>query len=297
MAECFGKDRGQLHGPPAHLERRSELADQRWHPGLPQHVEPHASAVHGSEPGGQLGHQDRRQLLATSRTEPLGGVVRDGWCGPCRQADVGDGVVLVGGLGVLVLIEGPGDQLDHASGVLEGVAERRSHQAHAAEVTDGDSGALDQATGSAELFVLPHEGHGNPIGSGADEALERVDRAVTADRVDRQAGVTLEISKRTGRERPKDAVGPTGVESQGAEPALQLGHVVAPQHGGAAIEQAIAEAVTGLDEGPPGRLVTRAGGPKASMLLKSPDSFGGVGVVQTRLAATLAEAEPAQPGL
>ena len=46
----------------------------------------------------------------------------------------------------------------------------------------------------------------------------------------------------------EDAVDPAGVETERAQPALQVGDVVAAQGGIAAVEQPIAEPVPGLDQ-------------------------------------------------
>ncbi|HZQ27151.1 MAG TPA: hypothetical protein VFA94_05575 [Acidimicrobiales bacterium] len=46
----------------------------------------------------------------------------------------------------------------------------------------------------------------------------------------------------------QDAVDPPGIEAERAQPALQVGDVVAPQGGIAAVEQPVAEPVAGLDQ-------------------------------------------------
>ena len=43
-----------------------------------------------------------------------------------------------------------------------------------------------------------------------------------------------------------------GVEAQRAQALLQLRHVVTPQHGGPAVEEAVTQPETGLDQGVPG---------------------------------------------
>ena len=50
----------------------------------------------------------------------------------------------------------------------------------------------------------------------------------------------------------EDAVDPAGVEAEGAQALLELGHVVTPQHRGPAVQEAVTQPETGLDQGVPG---------------------------------------------
>ena len=50
----------------------------------------------------------------------------------------------------------------------------------------------------------------------------------------------------------EDAVHPARVEAQRAQALLQLRHVVTPQHGGPAVEEAVTHPETGLHQGVPG---------------------------------------------
>jgi hypothetical protein len=72
------------------------------------------------------------------------------------------------------------------------------------------------------------------------------------DAVDGEAGVALELAEGTDGGVAEDAVDPTGVEAEGAQALLQLRHVVAPQHGGPAVQEAITQPKTGLHERVPG---------------------------------------------
>ena len=64
--------------------------------------------------------------------------------------------------------------------------------------------------------------------------------------------VALELPERVLGLRSEDAVLAAGVEAERVEPPLQLGHVVAAQHGRAQVEQAIAERTATLDQRAPG---------------------------------------------
>ena len=66
-------------------------------------------------------------------------------------------------------------------------------------------------------------------------------RGGAGDAVDRKAGVALEVAQGDRGQVTEDAVDPPGVESEGAQTLLELGHVVAPEHGGPAVEEAIAK--------------------------------------------------------
>ena len=72
------------------------------------------------------------------------------------------------------------------------------------------------------------------------------------DAVDGQAGVALELGQGPHGGVAEDAVHPPGVEAERAQALLQLGHVVTPQHGGPAVEEAVTQPETGLDQGVPG---------------------------------------------
>ena len=91
------------------------------------------------------------------------------------------------------------------------------------------------------------------------------------DAVDGQAGVALELAERGRGQVAEDAVDPPGVEPERAQPLLQLGHVVAPQHRGAAVEEAVAEAPAGLDQGGPGLAAADAVDPQAPAVLEGLD--------------------------
>ena len=74
----------------------------------------------------------------------------------------------------------------------------------------------------------------------APEAQQLVQGGAAHDAVDGQAGVALELAQRAHRGVTEDAVHPLGVEAEAAQALLQFGDVVTPQHGGPAVQEAVA---------------------------------------------------------
>ena len=75
----------------------------------------------------------------------------------------------------------------------------------------------------------------------------------------------------------EDAVDPAGVEAERAQPQLEVGHVVAALHRRAPVEEPVAEAETGLDQGVPRLWAADAVDPQATQMLERLD--GGAGAV------------------
>ncbi len=71
------------------------------------------------------------------------------------------------------------------------------------------------------------------------------------DAVDGEAGVALELAQGTGRVVTEDAVHPPGVEPECAQALLEVRHVVTPQHRSPAVEKAVTDPKSGLDQGLP----------------------------------------------
>src|SRR5690606_6836955 len=67
-----------------------------------------------------------------------------------------------------------------------------------------------------------------------------------------QVAVALELEDGALRVGAEDAVDLPGVETQPVEAALELGDVVAPQHGAAEEEEAVSQAISGFVQGAPG---------------------------------------------
>jgi hypothetical protein len=109
------------------------------------------------------------------------------------------------------------------------------------------------------------------------EPVELVQGGAAEDPVGGDADILLELRQRHGRVVAEDAVDPAGVEAHGAEPLLELGHVVAPEHGRSTVEQAVTEAVARFDQRRPGLRTADTVDPEPTPDLELPD--GGLGVL------------------
>ena len=89
------------------------------------------------------------------------------------------------------------------------------------------------------------------------------------------SGIALELAQRGRGQVPEDPVDPAGVESEGTEALLQLGNVVAPDHRGSPVEEAVAQAPTCLDQRRPGLWTADAVDPETSPVLEGLDSRPG----------------------
>ena len=88
------------------------------------------------------------------------------------------------------------------------------------------------------------------------------------DAVDGEAGVALELIEGPYGGVPEDPVDPARVEAQRAQALLQLRHVVAPQHGSPAVQEAVTDPKTGFDQGVPGLRAADAVDPEAAQALE-----------------------------
>ena len=77
-------------------------------------------------------------------------------------------------------------------------------------------------------------------------------RLAPEDAVNRQRRVLLEVAQGRRRRAAEDAVDSSSVEPERAQPLLELGDVVAAQHRRAQVEEPVAQAVAGFDQGLPG---------------------------------------------
>jgi hypothetical protein len=71
------------------------------------------------------------------------------------------------------------------------------------------------------------------------------------DSVDGQAGVALELAEGACRVVTEDAVDAPGIEPERAQALLEVGHVVTPQHGSPAVQEAVTYPESGLHQGLP----------------------------------------------
>ena len=156
-----------------------------------------------------------------------------------------DGIELVGG--------------DHLGAVLaQALGDLAGERAEPAELADDDAQLLQRGADGAELLELADRRHAGPgAGAGAVD-LEGPDGRRSADAVDVEAAVALEVLERRGGGRPEDAVDPAAVEAEAAEPGLQRADVVAALERRHQPQRAVTEAPRRLDQRQPGRLVAVA---------------------------------------
>ena len=83
------------------------------------------------------------------------------------------------------------------------------------------------------------------------EPDQLAERGASGDAIDGHAHVALEFGQGTRGPITEDPVHAARVESQRAQSLLQVDDIVAAQHGGAAVEEAIAEAKAGFDQDVP----------------------------------------------
>ena len=103
--------------------------------------------------------------------------------------------------------------------------------------------------------------------------------------------VALEFAERGRGQVTEDAVHPPGVEAEGTQTLLELGDVVAPQHRGAAVEEAVAQLAPGLDQGRPGLWPAHAVDPETPAILERLDGGPGPGPGSALLVDAGREAE------
>ena len=125
--------------------------------------------------------------------------------------------------------------------------------------------------GPAQRGPGPHRRDQLGLVVAALEAEQLAQGGAADDAVDGQAGVALELAQGAHRGVAEDAVHPPGVEAEGAQALLELGHVVAPEHRGPAVQEAVAEPETGLDQGVPGLGAADAVDPQPPPVLEGLD--------------------------
>jgi len=103
------------------------------------------------------------------------------------------------------------------------------------------------------------------------EQFEHANSAGTADPVDGQTTVSLEVVERHTSRRAEDAVGAPAVETEPIEGILEFCDVVTAQLWCGEHEKSVAEAPTRFDESQPGVLVTCAARMQAAPTLERGD--------------------------
>ena len=214
-----------------------------------------------------------RGLLVGARPE---GGATSGQLGVEAQADEDVHGQLVGrlGLGGVVGVV----QLGHPGAAEDQTAPHGpGHAAQAAALADGHVAAAERRWGVAQLGPGPYGRDQLGVGVAGLEADQLAQRGRADDGVDRQPGVALELGQAPGRGVAEDAVDPAGVEAEGAQALLEVGHVVAALHGGAPVQEAVTEVEAGLDQGVPGLVAADAVDPDAPDVLEGLDGGPGPG--------------------
>ena len=127
-------------------------------------------------------------------------------------------------------------------------------------------------------------------GREAAHARDRRERRRPAHAVGRRARVALELAQRGLGLGSEDPVLAPGVEAERVQPTLELGDVVAAQHGSREVEEPVAELEAALDERAPGLRAADAVDSKAAHPLKI--AHGGLEPVVEDVAGRGARSEP-----
>src|SRR5207247_9643163 len=106
-------------------------------------------------------------------------------------------------------------------------------------------------------------------------SAQRRDGGPTAEAIGHETNVALELGDRVGSLLAEDAVLAAGVEPERVQLTLELGDVVATQHGLSEVERPIAERETALDERGPRLAATEPGTDETALLLDCAASGGG----------------------
>ena len=157
----------------------------------------------------------------------------------------------------------------------QGPADRGHQGVEAALLADGDATAQQGAGGAAQAVPVPDRAHELGVAVARRHPAQLPERRRPQDAVHGEPRVALEVGQGLGGEGPEDAVDATGVEAEGRQPSLQVGDVVAAQHGAAEVEEAVPEAQARLDQGRPGLGAADAVDAQAPAVLEALD--GGLG--------------------
>lgn len=140
------------------------------------------------------------------------------------------------------------DGQDPEAGVVHRAAYRSGWSGQPTGLTERHAMADERVRGGPQPFAFANRSDGVRISQAPSEAFEGVDRRWTADPVDAQAGVALELLTGSDGVGSEDAVDAPGVEAEPSEATLQLSDVLAPHHGGLQVEQPVGQLVPVLDQ-------------------------------------------------
>ena len=242
---------GQGSGMPHYDGGRPHLAHHGRHPGLAQHGQGHALDPVGgnTESGRGQGVDQLGQAFPPRRLVAVARIV--GSRAPCAvrieaqaQVDVG-----VGGVGR----RGPVEPSGCSRGITWAPVATRGRRTAATRASRPPSSPMAIRRPSSVRGPCRRRSRSRTVltssGSpwrGADPA-QLPERRGPQDAVHRQPGVALEVGEGLRGQGPEDAVHLSGVEAQGRQPSLQVGDVVAAEHGAAEIQEAVPQAQPGLD--------------------------------------------------
>lgn len=281
------------------MVRGAQLAEDGGHPGFTQDGEGHAGRGDGrcAQDGRYFLLDALGQAATTLRLETVALVIGGG------AADLGDGqadedvgahaVGLLGLGGPVEVVEGDGlgtglGQRPH-HGIGEGV--------EAAGVAHNHPTTVERAGRLAHVLPLVHGRHRDRVLVADSYPAQDGQSGGPAHGVACEPGVALELEDGPLGVFAEDAVDPPGVEAEGAQTALELGHVVTPQRGRGVIQQPVAQLVAGLDQRPPGLGPADAVDPQAPSLLERADAGLGAGSVDAGPIRAGLVAGGTQPGL
>jgi len=129
------------------------------------------------------------------------------------------------------------------------------------------------------------------------EANELAHGGGPGDPIDGHSGIALEFTEGGGGQVAEDPVDSAGVETQCAQPLLQLSDVIASDHRGSAVQETIAQSPARLDQGRPRLWTTDTVDPETPTMLEGLDGRPGT-VAELALGIDGAgEAEGVEPGL
>ena len=247
---------GDLRAELDHVTGGTDLDEDRRHLGLTKDRDGHALCLRGlAERATYQALHPLSEVATCSRFIGVAGIVGNVATLNCIReldpdVDVNPGSVGLGCLGRLLEMAEQGDaSTSSAQPAGQGGGDDRPEPVDLAEtqVPATKGGRLE-----ASKLGFPDRGHeGKGLVSGGDTD-ELVDRPRPGDAVDWKLHVSLELGQGLCGGVTEDPIDSTGVEAERAQAALELGHVVAPKHRMAAVDEAVTEAQTGLNQRRPG---------------------------------------------
>ena len=146
---------------------------------------------------------------------------------------------------------GGAERQDVSPEVAQATSDGLSNDRQFARVTHHDPPSFHPVRLAAQPLVLTHLSDRHSFGGSPGESVQGVNRGTSDDAVIRKAHILLELLDCLVSTGSENSVDPVWVETELAKPALELGHVIAPHHRVAVVEEAIPEAMVGFHESVP----------------------------------------------